>query len=177
MMMMMNMTMMMMMVMMIMVMMGMMAVTMLVMVMAILLMFVATPTTKTTAMMMMMMVVVMVIYDKGPRVFAARSLVYHDCTCTRYGRFNFLGYQTVRRAAGSFITLRSAWQSRPLVFFLGSTCEVLLDVAVSAHLTRSFEETPGDTRELSASSSLHLCGLCLCAAEVIIIFSEWTACP
>ena len=48
--------------------------------------------------------------------------------------------------------------------FLWSTCEVLLDVAVSAHLTRSFEETPGDTRLLSASSSLHLCGLCLCAA-------------
>ena len=50
------------------------------------------------------------------------------------------------------------------MFFLWSTCEVLLDVAVSMHLTRSFEDTPGDTRLLSASSSLHLCGLYLCAA-------------
>ena len=107
------------------------------------------------------------IYDKGPRVFAARSLVYNDCTCTRYGRFNFLGYQTVRRAAGSFITLRSAWQSRPLVFFLGSTCEVLLDVAVSTHLTRSLRRRPVHTRLLSGSSSLHLCGLYLCAAASI----------
>ena len=48
--------------------------------------------------------------------------------------------------------------------FLWSTCEVLLNVTVSVHLTRSFEETPGDTRLLSGSSSLHLCGLCLYAA-------------